>query len=197
MIKELTGARPQIHTRDIRLATYPYKEDEVIVEGFLQDRRTHPVFDITGEVKPAGIIHHIAIRLIVKGSPLVIKEAEAEMIEVPMDACRQTLDTMDAVRGLQVKSGFSNRIRHIMGGPRGCAHLCHLLTVMGQEIVHGWLTHTRSTPGPVAKTMDDIREKDYLLNSCRMWTPDGPKIRAIRQHQIITKKPGTAIVGRT
>jgi hypothetical protein len=181
MIRDLIGGKPNIHSRDIRLATYPYQKDEVIVEGFLLDRRTHPVFDITGEVKPAGIIHHMAIRLIVKGNPLVIKEAEAEMIDVPLDGCWQTLDTMDAVRGLHVRSGFSNRIRSIMGGPKGCTHLCHLLTLMGQEIVHGWLTHTGSTLVPVPETMDDIREKEYLLNSCRMWTPDGPKIKAIRQ----------------
>ncbi|RLB94545.1 MAG: hypothetical protein DRH26_00860, partial [Deltaproteobacteria bacterium] len=48
----------------------------------------------------------MVIRLLIKGNPLRIAHAEAEMHHVPMDECRSTLNTLEKTIGLEVKSGF-------------------------------------------------------------------------------------------
>ncbi len=185
MLKKIISEKPIIHNRNIGLATYPHKESEIVVEGTLIDKREKKIFDIMGKIKEPGIIHHMVIRLLIKGNPLRIAHAEAEMHHVPMDECRSTLNTLEKTIGLEVKSGFSNTIRNTIGGKNGCAHLTHLLIVMGQEIVHGWLTHKRSGRLSVPEKVDSFTGSEYILNSCRMWTKDGPRWKSLekRLHQ--------------
>lgn len=175
MQKKIIGNRPKIHERNINLATYPHGDNEIVVEGTLIDKRKIKIFDIMGNIKEPGIIHHMEIRLLIKGNPLRIVQAEAEMHHVPMDACRSTLDTLEKILGIEVKSGFSNRLREIIGGKNGCTHLTHLLTIMGQEIVHGWLTHKRQDKSSVPENMNDFIGSQYILNSCMMWAKNGPR----------------------
>jgi hypothetical protein len=52
---------------------------------------------------------------------------------------------------------------------------------MAQEIVHGWLTEKRRNPAPLPDNLEDIKEKGFLVDSCRMWKKDGPKIQALVQ----------------
>lgn len=180
-IREQVPADRKIHSRDIRLATYPYRENSIIVEGFLKDERYLPVFDITGDVKPAGVIHHFGIWLTVDSDPLMIRDAEAEMITLPMTECRALADSVAALAGLEIRSGFSRKVRDIMGGPDGCTHLCHLATVMIQEVVQGFFVRKRQTKPPLPSSVDTLDNKEMLIDSCRMWKPDGPKINALER----------------
>ena len=68
------------------------------------------------------------------------------MIKVPMPECPETLDTLEKRKGLEIRSGLSKNNRNIMGGKKGCTHLCTLIIAMGQKIVHGWLTPVLSLP---------------------------------------------------
>ncbi len=181
MLNKIIENKPKIHTRDIRLATYPHTDSRVIVHGVLKDQRYIRVFDVTGAVVEPGIIHHMDVKLLIKPEPLMIEDAQAQMIHVPMPECTTTLDTIEKLKGLEIKSGFSKNIRDIMGGKKGCTHLCQLIIVMGQEIVHGWLTQKRKDKLPVPKDLDSFSEKDFLIDSCRLWTRQGPKIKSLEQ----------------
>jgi hypothetical protein len=181
MLSEIINTKPRIHSRNISLATYPHNNSEIVVEGTLTDKSHRKIFTIMGAIKEPGTIHHMVVRLLIKGSPLRIAHAEAQMHHVPMDECRSTLDTLEKTIGIEVKSGFSNTIRKTIGGKNGCMHLAHLLTVMGQEIVHGWLTHQRSKRSSVPESIDGFTGKEYILNSCRMWTKDGPRWKNLEQ----------------
>jgi hypothetical protein len=33
------------------------------------------------------------------------------MLKVPIEECKNTLDTLDKIKGIEIKSGFSNLIR--------------------------------------------------------------------------------------
>jgi len=52
---------------------------------------------------------------------------------------------------------------------------------MSQEIVQGWLTDKRKDKSPVPKDLDSFAEKKFIIDSCRMWTSNGPKIKKIEQ----------------
>jgi hypothetical protein len=181
MLDQIVKNQIKIHTRDISLATYPYKDHRVIVHGILKDKRHIKIFDITGDVLKPGIVHHLDIKLLIKPDPLTIEDAQAQMIKVPMPECPKTLDTIEKLKGLEIRSGFSKNIRNIMGGKKGCTHLCNLIIAMGQEIVHGWLTHKRKDKSPLPKDMNSFADKKFLIDSCRMWTSKGPKIKKLEQ----------------
>ncbi len=181
MLNKVIDTKPKIHTRDIKLATYSHTDSRVIVHGVLKDERYIKIFDITGQILEPGIIHLIDVKLLIKSDPFIIEDAQAELIKVPMSECTTTLDTIEKLKGLEIKSGFSKTIRDIMGGKKGCAHLCHLIIVMSQEIVHGWLTHNRKNKSPVSTNLDSFAEKKFIIDSCRMWTNNGPKMKNLEQ----------------
>ena len=179
MLEELIKNKDKIHTRDISLATYPHKNGQVIVHGILKDKRHITIFDVTGQKRHPGVIHHMDVKLLIAPDPLRIIEAEASMPQVPMKECPETLDTIEGLKGLEIRSGFSGRLRELMGGPRGCTHLCHLVTVMGQEIVHGWLTQKRKDNPELPKNVESLTEAGFLVDSCRMWVKGGPKLEGL------------------
>jgi len=181
LLDSILENKVKIHTRDIKLATYPHTNSRVIVHGVLKDRRYIKVFDVTGTVKEPGIIHHMDVKLMIKPDPLTIEDAKAVMIHVPMTECSTTLDTVEKLKGLEIKSGFSKNIRDIMGGKKGCTHLCQLIIVMGQEIVHGWLTHKRKDKTPVPKDLESFDDKKFLIDSCRLWSRDGAKMKQLEK----------------
>ena len=180
-LEEIVKDRQQIHTRDICLSTYPHTGSQVLVHGRLKDKRYIPVFDIIGKLKKPGTIHNMSVTLLINPNPLTIIKAEAQMFTVPMPECRSTLDRVEMLNGVEIKSGFSSQIQKIMGSNRGCTHLCGLVKAMGQEIVHGWLTQKRSEKSPIPGSLDDIKEKQFLIDSCRLWKKDGPKMQELIQ----------------
>lgn len=181
MLKGMIKEQSKIHTRNISLATYPCTDSCVLVQGILKDQQYIPVFDVTGKTKAPGTVHHMSVTLLITPDPLTIVQAEAEMLTVPMAECPSTLDLVEQLVGVQIKSGFSTQIRKIMGGNRGCTHLCTLVVTMGQEIFHGWLTQKRSQKAPLPASLDDLEEKGFLIDSCRMWKKDGPKMREMQK----------------
>ncbi len=180
-LKELIKNKKKIHTRNIKLATFSVNASELVVHGALLDERFQKVFDITEKELSPGVIHHMEIYLLIHANPLRIAKAEAFMPHVPMSQCKETLDVIKNIEGLEIKAGFSKKIKDFMGSTKGCTHLTHLLTVMGQEIVHGWLTAKRKKKTKIPKSIDQITEKKFILNSCKLWTEDGPKIQAIKE----------------
>ncbi|MCP3901148.1 MAG: DUF2889 domain-containing protein, partial [Desulfobacteraceae bacterium] len=173
--------KKKIHTRDIKLATYAVNDSELIVCGTLLDERLQTIFDITEKEIPPGKVHHMQIYLLIHDNPLRITKVEASMPHVPMSQCKETLDVIKKVEGLEIKGGFSKKVNEFMGSTKGCTHLTHLLTVMGQEIVHGWLTEKRKYKTEAPESIDDFTENSFIINSCKLWTKDGPKIKAIKE----------------
>lgn len=182
MLKQLLkNTSPKIHTRDIKLATHTHTKGRVIVQGSLKDHRLVPIFDITGALKEPGIVHHLEAAFLIRPNPLSIEDAYAQMHTIPMPECRQTLDTVEQLKGIPIQAGFSKHIRSIMGGKKGCAHICNLIITMGQEIVHGWLTHQRKESAAIPDSIENFNGRKFIIDSCRMWTGDGPKMKSLEQ----------------
>ncbi len=181
MLNKIIENKPKIHTRDIRLATYPHTESRIIVHGILKDQRYIRIFDVTGAVLEPGIVHHMDVKMMIRTEPMIIEDVQAVMLHVPLSQCRTTLDNVEQLKGLEIKSGFSGMVRSIIGGKTGCTHLCNLIIAMAQEIVHGWLTQKRKDISPVPKDIDSFTEKQFLIDSCRMWTHNGPKMKSLEQ----------------
>jgi hypothetical protein len=178
-LKDLIQENP-VHERRLELRTYPLEDDRVLVEGWLRDERFVPGYSWGGKTRSPGVIHWMCVRLLVGGRPLTILDAEADMPDVPHELCTTTLDSVKKVVGLPIVPGFTEKVRELLGGVQGCAHLTQLIMTMGPAALHGYWTQT-SRRRPRAPTPEEASEAlSYLVNSCRLWAENGPMIQKRR-----------------
>jgi hypothetical protein len=167
----------KIHTRKIDINVYEGAENNIVVEGILKDDRALETHRLNGKILPPGTIHHMIIRIEVKGPQLIIEDIEVEMPTVPHEVCMETLDCLEEVKGLPIVSGFTRKIKALAGGPRGCNHLLALLTAMAPAAVQGAFSLTASKPkDPEDKDLGNI---ERLKNTCWAWREGGPLIEKI------------------
>jgi hypothetical protein len=170
-IRESKGKK--VHTRKIEISSYDYDEQRIIVEGVLKDDRFQDSYGITGEKFPKGVIHHMAIRLLVNCSNLMIEDFNVEPISLPHEACRETFDCLAAIKGMTITRGFTLKIKKMAGGERGCTHLVELLLAMAPTVVQGAAAHQSQK----MLSFDYHQTKamlQFLTNTCRVWREDGP-----------------------
>jgi len=170
----------KIHSRNIEISTYNYDGQRIIVEGFLKDDRFHESYSVTGEKFPKGVIHHMAIRLLVNCSSLLIEDVDVEMISVPREACRETADCLAQIKGLTISKGFTLKIKKIAGGTNGCTHLVELLQAMAPAIIQGYAAHRSQQPAPFNSEQAKAL-LHFLTNTCYAWREDGPLVEMYKK----------------
>ena len=178
-LKELIKGTP-VHERRFKLRTYPLENDQLVVEGWLRDERFVQGFHWNGEPRQPGVVHLMCVRMLIGDWPVTILDAEAEMPEIPHKLCPTTLEEVKKIIGLQITSGYSEKVTHLLGGVRGCNHLTHLIVVMGTAALHGYWTHHSRNRHPIPGSLDEFKGLSSLINSCRLWREDGPIMDGIR-----------------
>ena len=170
----------KVHTRNIEVTTYDYDGQRIIVEGFLRDDRFQESHVITGETVPGGVVHHMAIRLLVNCSNLLIEDVDVDLIVVPRELCRETIDCLALIKGLTITKGFTSKVKKLAGGNKGCTHLVELVQVMAPAIFQGFGAHQTQKPSNV----DPDRAQmilQFLVNTCRVWREDGPIVEMLKK----------------
>jgi len=163
----------KLHTRNIEVTTYDYDEQRMIVEGFLKDDRFQESHLVTGEKFPSGIIHHMAIRLLLNCSNLLIEDIDVDMISVPREECRETIECLAPIKGLTITKGFTAKVKKMAGGKKGCTHLVELLLTMAPAAIQGYVTYQSRKPAvPDPDRANMILQ--FLVNTCYAWREDGP-----------------------
>jgi hypothetical protein len=175
MIKIDTDKHEKIHTRRIEVATYDCGQDGIIVEGKLKDDRLQEAYRPAGEHVPPGRVHHMIIRMHIRGPNLTIDDIEVEMPTVPYEECIETLTSLEPVKGMQIASGFTNDVKELVGGAKGCAHLVALLVSMASAAVQGAWTAVSRRPAEQSGYRD--RAMQAIADTCRVWRKDGPKFK--------------------
>lgn len=175
-------ARDLVHRRDISIATYAVDEHTIMAEGALVDDRTNEYHLLSGEARPAGIIHHMVIRVLAEGPALIIREIEVEMPGAPRAECAETRDCLAGARGMAIGPGFTKQVKALAGGPRGCAHLVTLLLAIAPAIIQGYWAH-RARRRVTADTAAPRKKMDGMLrNTCHVWREDGPTYAKLMRH---------------
>lgn len=169
-----------VHERRLELRTYPVENDQLVVEGWLRDERLVQGYHWNGEPREPGVVHRMCVRLLIGGWPVTILDAEAEMPRIPHELCPSTLDSVKKIVGLQIVSGYSEKVNQLLGGVRGCNHMTHLIVVMGTAALHGYWTHYSRQRHPIPRSLDEFRGLSNLINSCMLWGEDGPIMEEIR-----------------
>ncbi len=174
-LREMIQGVDSLHGRGISVKTFPVSDDRVVVEGRLDDERMVTVYrPWDAEPKEAGPVHGMCARFLVGDHPLCILDAEAEMTTVPNSLCQLACQSVKKLIGQKIVSGYSERVRQIIGGANGCAHLTHLAVVMGPAAVHGCGVLYARRKRPMPGSWEEVAGLDYIVNSCHLWTPEGP-----------------------
>ncbi|MEE9912327.1 MAG: DUF2889 domain-containing protein [Deltaproteobacteria bacterium] len=163
----------KLHTRTIEISTYAFDENKIIVEGSLKDDRFQDTHAITGETFPRGVIHHMAVRLLINCSNFVIEDIDVALISVPREICRETAECLAPIKGLTITRGFTSKVKKLAGGSRGCTHVLELLLAMAPAAVQGFAAHQSQKPSESNSDHAKFILK-YLLNTCHAWREDGP-----------------------
>lgn len=173
----------EIHKRDIKIATFPYDDAHIIVEGELNDNAIIPHFSTTGDMYPPGNVHHMFIRLLIEIESIRIVQVEIEMPGIPHKECSETILNFAKLKGIRIAPGFTSKVRKIIGGPEGCAHLSALLMAMSSAALQGlWTYRARDR-----QKDEDLNERaeEYLVNTCWVWRQDGPYLgRVLKEDKI-------------
>jgi hypothetical protein len=163
-----------VHTRKIEINTFDLGDHQVLVEGILRD--TRPSRGPSGE--PEGsprLIHNLIARLWIKGPDLTISAVEAEMPTIPREICSQALPEIQKLSGLKVITGFTQQVKDLIGGVKGCSHLTSLFLTLGPAAVQGYFAaygrpQARSFHNPAVSR---------VIDSCHVWRKDGPYVKSL------------------
>ena len=170
----------KLHSRKIEVTTYDYDEQRMIVEGSLKDDRFQESHAVTGEKFPSGVIHHMAIRLLVNCSTLLIEDIDVDLISIPREACRETIGCLAPIKGLTITKGFTAKVKKLAGGKRGCTHLVELILAMAPAAIQGYATYQSRKQA----VFDPDRAKmilQFLVNTCHAWREDGPFVEMFKK----------------
>lgn len=168
-----------IHTRKISLATYPAENNGIIVEGTLKDDRSVGIYIASGEKKPPGTIHHMVVRLLIGQPGLTIQDIEAEIVTYPREECIETKEYMQRLKGLQIQSGFTAKVKELIGGNKGCAHLTSLVTAMAHEVIQGYYTFIAQNASGSKSKKNKKGFSSFITDTCYVWRKDGPVIKRL------------------
>ena len=164
------------HTRTIEVNTYEYDEQRLVVEGCLTDHRLQKFYLATGEKRSPGILHQMTIHLLVNKTTLEIEDLHVEMPAVPREECLETSNSLETVKRLKITSGFTSRVKTLVGSGKGCQHLLALLTSMGSSAIQGYAAcKLQESPRFISDMIP------MLVNTCWTWRAEGPLINYIKE----------------
>jgi hypothetical protein len=169
-----TCAKP-VHTRKIEANTFDLGNQKLLVEGRLRDTRMPPVQVGEGEAKPV-LVHDIVARFWVQGPDLTITAVEAEMQKVPRELCPNILPGVKKLSGVRIFTGFTQKVRGIFGGARGCIHLTNLFLALGSEAVQGYFAAYGRKPGIRSLSNPAFAR---VVDSCHVWRRDGELVKSV------------------
>ena len=182
----------KIHTRNIEMNTWEVDRDHILVEGRLVDIRCRDFINLSGEKRKGGELHHMAVRCLIKIPELEISDIETDMVTIPREDCRGIHDSLDALKGERLVKGFTRRVRELLGGPRGCTHLNHLIVTMASAAMQGFFALNASwKDSPDRESREKFRLKTmelFLSDTCYCWRENGPEITQLRERLKLIEK---------
>jgi len=171
-----------IHNRTYRTEAFAEDDGRLRVAGRLTDIKPIGLGPEDGEPL---VVHDLSIELFIELPSFEIVDVTSEMHTHPYEVCTAVLPDYRALIGLSVARGFTNEVRKLFGGPRGCSHLTALLQAMGPVAVQAsWAVFTLHEPlATLAAGAIDPVERERRLrmntNTCHVWREGGDHLGAV------------------
>ncbi|MGE0723833.1 MAG: DUF2889 domain-containing protein [Alphaproteobacteria bacterium] len=170
--------REPIHVRTIECRGFRRADGLWDIEGHLVDTKTYG-FESSwrGEVKAGTPIHDMWLRLTVDDE-LTVRAVEAVTDGSPYEVCPQIAPNFQRLVGVPIRSGWTQRVREMLGGVEGCTHLVELLGPVATtafQTIFPWLERRRRETGGEASGA--ATRAPRLINTCHAFRSDGPVVQ--------------------
>jgi hypothetical protein len=110
----------------------------------------------------------------------LIEDVDVDLISVPREVCRETIDYLAPIKGLTITKGFTAKVKKLVVGKKGCTHLVELLLAMAPAAIQGFAAHQSQKPS----NFDPDRANmilQFLVNTCHAWREDGPLVQRFKK----------------
>ncbi|UEM20318.1 DUF2889 domain-containing protein [Skermanella mucosa] len=176
--------REHIHTRRVTCQGFRRTDGLWDIEGHITDVKTYPFEnDFRGPIEPGDPIHDMWIRLTVDDR-FEVRAVEAVTDKSPYAVCPAITPNFQRLIGLRIRSGWTQKVKELLGGVEGCTHLVELLgpvattafqtifPVLARERARGGSVDGDSPSAPAAR-----KRPPLLLNTCHAFRSDGEVTR--------------------
>lgn len=169
------------HQRRIEMSTYPVDETHILSRGRLIEERIKPYYKLTGERVESGPLHNLEILMLVRTPDLVIEDIEVITGTLPRADCYRIVHSLDPVKGLAIRSGFTSKVRELAGGVKGCTHLTHLLCTMAPAVMQGYwaISYQKKYEKSGRSSNRAAKMGNMLKDSCFAWREEGEAYQRI------------------
>ena len=125
-LSEPQRAREPVHRRSIEIRGYRRDDGQFDVEAHLVDTKDFD-FKLAAGIRPKGEpIHEMWLRITVDRN-LLITDAEAATDGMPyVGDCDAITPDYRKLVGLAIRPGYTQRVKELFGGVRGCTHITEL-----------------------------------------------------------------------
>ncbi len=159
----LSTNRQPLHNRTITLNGYKRDDGLYDIEGHLLDTKSVG-FTVAGQSRNAGdAVHSMWLRITVDRT-LTIVDAVASSDAMPYEGvCNTITPEYKQLIGLAIRPGFTNRVKELLGGKRGCTHLTELIGSLA----------TTAFQTMAGQGMQNAEQKPFQLDGCHALRSDG------------------------
>jgi hypothetical protein len=188
----IAGPQPKgalLHQRAYEIGAYIEDDQHFRLIGHVRDVKPDGMWGIQ-DIEPLTV-HHMELHLVVSAMSLEITEVFTKMHVTPHHTCVLIEAAYQQLVGVSIARGFSNKVKELFGGPRGCTHIGALTNAMAPVAMQTiWAFFHRNHDGPMnemteadLETAAAIRKQQTLRNknTCHVWAEDGEQFAAVQR----------------
>lgn len=175
-----------VHRRRYEARGFHAGGTTLIIRGVVDDEAP-PHVTIPGDDQPLRF-HHMVVDVRVDIVTTIIESVEVRFETHPHATCPSIADAYQQLVGASMARGYTNRVKELFGGPRGCTHVVALLQAMAPVLAQArWPMLTRTQMGEATRDAGsgapDPEQRRRLartnLNTCHMWAEGGELISQV------------------
>lgn len=161
-----SSPREPLHHRDIVIRGYKRADGCFDIEGHLQDTKTFDL-QLASGLRPAGdALHSMWLRITVDRTLTILDAvAASDAHPYPGHCAAITPDYLKLI-GMAIRPGFTNQVRQLLGGTRGCTHLTELVGALA----------TAAYQTLAGQGTQDPSRKPFQLDGCHALRSDHPAV---------------------
>ena len=170
-------ARRHLHTRTATFQGFLREDGLWDIEGELVDTKTYRYGDRErGPLEPGHPIHRMIVRISVDND-LIVREAVADMHDIPFSYCSAAGLRVDGLVGARVGKGWRKAVDACLAGTAGCSHLRELIYYLATTAFQTISPFREEHMAKLGPPTDDKQGLPFFLDNCRSWARNSPVVQ--------------------
>jgi hypothetical protein len=166
-LSEPKVVRESLHHRNITVRGYRRADGLFDIEGHLHDTKDVDFRVASGLRKAGEPIHSMWLRITIDKT-LTIVDADADTDAMPyVGYCNTITPDYKKLIGLAIRPGFSNKVKELLGGVKGCTHITELIGSLA----------TTAFQTMAGQGVQDPDKKPFQLDRCHALDAAAPAVQ--------------------